>query len=33
VLTNLGFTATVLPGNGTDPDGRAHDMTFLVLKL
>ena len=33
VLTNLGFTPTVLPGYGTDPDGRAHDMTFLVLKL
>lgn len=33
VLSDLGFRSTVLPGYGTDPDGQAHDMTFLILKL
>jgi len=32
-LTALGFEARVLAGYGADPDGQAHDMTFLVLKL
>lgn len=32
-LTALGFTPTVLPAYGADPDGQPHDMTFLVLKL
>lgn len=32
-LTDSGFTRTVLPGYGADPDGNVHDMTFLVLKL
>lgn len=32
-LTELGFTAYVVPGYGTDPDGAQHDMTKLVLKL
>ena len=32
-LTDAGFTRTVLPGYGADPDGSVHDMTFLVLKL
>ncbi len=33
VLTDLGFSATRLPGYGTDPDGGAHDMTLLIYKL
>jgi GNAT superfamily N-acetyltransferase len=33
VLSDLGFHSTVLPEYGTDPDGRAHDMTFLILKV
>jgi len=33
VLAGLGFQATVLPGYGTDPDGKQHDMTHMVLKL
>jgi len=33
ILADLGFTRTVLPGYGVDPDGGAHDMTFMVLKL
>jgi GNAT superfamily N-acetyltransferase len=33
VLSNLGFESTVFPGYGTDPDGQAHDMTKMVLKL
>jgi GNAT superfamily N-acetyltransferase len=33
VLSNLGFEATTLPGYGVDPDGGAHDMTFMILKL
>lgn len=32
-LTDFGFTPTVLPGYGADPDGNVHDMTFLTLKL
>jgi GNAT superfamily N-acetyltransferase len=32
-LQTLGFRATVLPGYGADPDGDAHDMTMMVLKL
>ena len=33
VLSELGFRQIPVPGYGTDPDGNAHDMTFLVLKL
>jgi GNAT superfamily N-acetyltransferase len=33
VLEHLGFEKRVIPGYGTDPDGGAHDMTHLVLKL
>ncbi len=33
VLKNLGFEATTLPGYGVDPDGGAHDMTFMILPL
>jgi GNAT superfamily N-acetyltransferase len=33
VLTELGFTAYPMPGYGTDPDGKAHDMTLMVLAL
>jgi GNAT superfamily N-acetyltransferase len=33
VLCGLGFTKTVLPGYGTDPDGNQHDMTKMILKL
>lgn len=32
-LENLGFKSFVIPGYGTDPEGRQHDMTKLVLKL
>ena len=32
-LEGLGFTSSMLPGYGTDPDGNQHDMTHLVLKL
>lgn len=32
-LEGLGFTSSLLPGYGTDPDGNQHDMTHLVLKL
>jgi GNAT superfamily N-acetyltransferase len=32
-LQELGFTAYVEPGYGTDPDGNQHDMTKLILKL
>jgi len=33
VLTDIGFTATRLPGYGVDPDGGVHDMTFMICKL
>lgn len=33
VLAELGFRAYQIPGYGTDPDGNAHDMTLMVLKL
>ena len=33
VLGDLGFSATNLPAYGVDPDGGAHDMTFMILKL
>ncbi len=33
VLSGLGFEPTSLPGYGVDPDGGAHDMTFMILKL
>jgi predicted N-acetyltransferase YhbS len=33
VLGDLGFVAYPIPGYGTDPDGNAHDMTLMVLKL
>ena len=33
VLSDLGFEATTLPGYGADPDGGAHDMTFMILRL
>jgi len=33
VLSELGFSPHVLPGYATDPDGNAHDMTHMVLKL
>lgn len=33
VLSGLGFTKTVIPGYGTDPDGGKHDMTKMVLRL
>lgn len=33
VLKNLGFEARELPGYGVDPDGGAHDMTFMFLPL
>ena len=33
VLTDLGFRSYPIPGYGVDPDGNAHDMTLLVLKL
>jgi len=33
VLAELGFRQLEVPGYGTDPDGNAHDMTLLVLKL
>jgi RimJ/RimL family protein N-acetyltransferase len=32
-LETLGFVAHVEPGYGADPDGNAHDMTKLILKL
>jgi GNAT superfamily N-acetyltransferase len=32
-LRNLGFEAYPIPGYGADPDGEAHDMVKLVLKL
>ena len=32
-LAGLGFESFVIPGYGTDPDGEAHDMTKMVLKL
>jgi GNAT superfamily N-acetyltransferase len=32
-LEELGFSAFVQPGYGTDPDGNQHDMTKLILKL
>jgi len=32
-LLGLGFVAHVIPGYGADPDGGAHDMTLLTLKL
>jgi acetyltransferase len=32
-LTGLGFTATPIPGYGTDPDGAQHDMVKLILAL
>lgn len=33
VLKDLGFTAFDIPDYGADPDGGAHDMTSMVLKL
>lgn len=33
VLAELGFRSHEIPGYGADPDGNAHDMTFMVLKL
>jgi GNAT superfamily N-acetyltransferase len=32
-LEGLGFSSSMLPAYGTDPDGNQHDMTHLVLKL
>jgi len=32
-LLDLGFQAHLFPQYGVDPDGNAHDMTQLVLKL
>jgi GNAT superfamily N-acetyltransferase len=32
-LNGLGFASTIIPGYGTDPDGKQHDMTLAVLKL
>ncbi|HLF55959.1 MAG TPA: GNAT family N-acetyltransferase [Thermoanaerobaculia bacterium] len=33
VLVEFGFEAHRVAGYGTDPDGNAHDMTLMVLKL
>jgi GNAT superfamily N-acetyltransferase len=33
VLSELGFRSYQIPGYGADPDGNAHDMTLMVLKL
>ena len=33
VLKDLGFRAFDIPDYGADPDGGAHDMTSMVLKL
>jgi hypothetical protein len=33
VLSDLGFRSFEVPGYGADPDGNAHDMTLMVLKL
>jgi ribosomal protein S18 acetylase RimI-like enzyme len=32
-LADLGFEQTTMPGYGTDPDGEAHDMVKMVLRL
>lgn len=32
-LSEQGFESFTIPGYGTDPDGNAHDMTKMVLKL
>ncbi len=32
-LTTLGFKDYLISGYGTDPDGKQHDMTKLVLEL
>lgn len=32
-LAGLGFKSHVVPGYGTDPEGRQHDMMFLTLAL
>jgi hypothetical protein len=32
-LTTLGFDSYPVPGYGTDPEGRQHDMVKMVLKL
>lgn len=32
-LLDLGFEAHTFPGYGTDPDGNAHDMTKMLLRL
>lgn len=32
-LRGLGFSESQYPGYGTDPDGNAHDMVKMVLKL
>ena len=32
-LSDLGFASFAVPGYGADPDGDAHDMTKMVLKL
>jgi GNAT superfamily N-acetyltransferase len=32
-LSDLGFTGFTVPGYGADPDGAAHDMTKMVLRL
>lgn len=33
VLSDLGFASHRLPGYGVDPDGGAHDMTFMIYTL
>ncbi|MGA7617506.1 MAG: GNAT family N-acetyltransferase [Thermoanaerobaculia bacterium] len=32
-LTTLGFEGRVIPGYGTDSDGQAHDMTYMIKAL
>lgn len=32
-LLEVGFQAHTFPGYGTDPDGNAHDMTKMLLRL
>jgi GNAT superfamily N-acetyltransferase len=32
-LNDLGFAGYTIPGYGTDPDGKQHDMIKMVLKL
>jgi GNAT superfamily N-acetyltransferase len=33
VLSELGFRQYPIAGYGNDPDGKAHDMTLMVLPL